>query len=112
MHITNMTFWIHELSQSALAAAVATLGVVILLELHSISRLRRAMDTQLARVFEQLDLLRSQNQQSLALHTTEPQAPRPAPIAMVAHSPPMAGAEARLLASLAAARAQHGRTAA
>lgn len=106
----TMTFWIHELSQSALAAAVAILGVVILLELHSISRLRRAMDTQLARVFEQLDLLRSQHQQSLALQAAQPQAP-PAP-AVVAHSPPLAAGEARLAASLAAARARLGRTAA
>jgi hypothetical protein len=104
----SMTFWIHEVSQSALAAAVATLGVVILLELRSIVRLRRAMDTHLARVFEQLDLLRTENRPSTA-PASEPQA---APPAAVAYSPPIGGGEARLMASLAAARARQGRTAA
>jgi hypothetical protein len=62
----NMTWlqmsWLHEISQTALAAAVVTLGVVILLELRSIKLLRRAMDTHLGRVFEQLDLLRFDQQ--------------------------------------------------
>src|SRR5665213_4265181 len=55
--------WLHDVSQSALAAAVLTLGVVILLELRSVLRLRHAVDSNLARVFEQLDLLRFENQQ-------------------------------------------------
>jgi hypothetical protein len=55
--------WLHEISQSALAAAVAILGAVILLELQSIKSLRRSLDAQLNRVFEQLDLLRFENQQ-------------------------------------------------
>jgi hypothetical protein len=106
----SMTFWIHEISQSALAAAVATLGLVILLELRSISRLRRAMDTHLARVFEQLDLLRTENRQLTAVPAPEPQAAPP--VTVVAYSPPIGSGEARLMASLAAARARQGRTAA
>ena len=54
----NLMSWVHEISQSALAAAVAMLGLVILLELRSIARLRSLVDGHLARVFEQLDLLR------------------------------------------------------
>ena len=49
---------LHEISQSALAAAVLILGLVILLELRSIARLRSLVDGHLTRVFEQLDLLR------------------------------------------------------
>jgi hypothetical protein len=54
--------WLHEISQAALAAAVVTLGLVILLELRSIKLLRRSMDSHLGRVFEQLDLLRFEKQ--------------------------------------------------
>ena len=51
---------LHEVSQTALAAAVLTLGLVILLEIRSFARLRRMMDINLARVFEQLELLRGE----------------------------------------------------
>lgn len=61
--------WIHEISQSALAAAVLTLGCVILLELRSIAHLRRAVDGNLNRVFEQLDLLRFESQQLVEAQT-------------------------------------------
>ena len=61
--------WLHDASQAALAAAVMTLGLVMLLELRSIARLRRAVDCNLARVFEQLDLLRFENQQLLEAQT-------------------------------------------
>jgi hypothetical protein len=104
--------WVHEISQSALAAAVATLGLVILLELRSISRLRRAVDGHLTRVFEQLDLLRSDSQQVLELTARTPTPTAPAP---VTPTPPravqtaLAGSEARLLAALTAARARLGR---
>jgi len=54
---------LHDISVSALAAAVATLGVVIMLELRSVLKLRQVVDGNLARVFEQLDLLRFENQQ-------------------------------------------------
>ncbi|MGH8207954.1 MAG: hypothetical protein ACRETK_14355, partial [Steroidobacteraceae bacterium] len=53
----------HDIGVSALAAAVATLGVVILLELRSVLKLRQVVDGNLARVFEQLDLLRFESQQ-------------------------------------------------
>ena len=110
--------WIHEISQSALAAAVATLGLVIVLELRSISRLRRAVDGHLTRVFEQLDLLRFESQQLLEAQGRTPApsvptatAPAPAPVNALAayHPPALAGGEARLLAALTAARARLGR---
>ena len=50
--------WIHEISLSALALGVVLLGVVIMLELRSIRSMKRTLDRHLARVFEQLDLLR------------------------------------------------------
>lgn len=113
--------WIHDISQTALAGAVLTLGLVILLELRSIVRLRRVVDGHLARVFEQLDLLRYENQQLLEAHTpaaagaaTMRVTRAPAAALTPAHpkppreasSPPLAAGEARLLASLAAARAR------
>jgi hypothetical protein len=107
-----MTFWIHEISQSALAAAVATLGLVMLLELRSISRLRRAMDKHLGRVFEQLDLLRSENQQLLEVQVRSAAANGPAPEPPPPAAAPalvLVGAEARLMATLNAARARQAR---
>jgi hypothetical protein len=99
--------WVHEISQSALALAVATLGVVILLELASISRLRRAMDSHLQRVLEQLEQLMEARSQTPAV-ALRPQPP-PAPEAAVTCAPPALGAgEARLLAALAAARGRQG----
>ena len=56
---------LHEVSQTALAAAVLTLGLVILLEIRSFARLRRMMDINLSRVFEQLELLRGESRQLL-----------------------------------------------
>jgi hypothetical protein len=56
---------LHEVSQTALAAAVLTLGLVILLEIHSFTRLRRMVDINLSRVFEQLELLRAESRQLL-----------------------------------------------
>lgn len=116
--------WIHEISQSALALAVVTLGVVILLELASIARLRRTMDGHLQRVFEQLDLLRGDSQQLIEAHSevqsrvppaAKRRSPAPAapnatpPEAAAAYTPPALGAgEAKLLAALAAARARLG----
>jgi hypothetical protein len=117
--------WMHELSQSALAAAVAVLGCVILLELASISRLRRAMDKNLQRVLEQLDLLRSENQRLLEAHGRAPDsdsravaapvesavmAPAPTLVVPAYAPPPLGSGEARLLAALTAARARLERT--
>ncbi|MGA2023884.1 MAG: hypothetical protein ABSH23_03905 [Steroidobacteraceae bacterium] len=131
MNYLNMNYlnWIHEISQSALAAAVLILGLVILLELRSIARLRRTVDIQLQRVFEQLDLLRleSQHAQPLepaqSLRTLSPMPTLPAVRTAATASPVPAdkqadelsarqglgAGEARLLASLAAARARLAR---
>jgi hypothetical protein len=112
----NLMGWVHEISQSALAAAVAILGLVILLELRSIARLRSLVDGHLTRVFEQLDLLRLGTQQPVDImeRAAEP-ATRPASIAAPASAPagpaaytqpPLGAGEARLLAALTAARAR------
>jgi len=113
----NLMGWVHEISQSALAAAVAILGLVILLELRSIARLRSLLDGHLTRVFEQLDLLRLGSQQPVetneravppATRTTSIAAPASNPgNAASAYTQPALGAgEARLLAALTAARAR------
>ena len=113
----NLMGWVHEISQSALAAAVAILGLVILLELRSIARLRSLVDSHLTRVFEQLDLLRLGSQQPV--ETNEPagaaatratssaaSASAPASAAAAYPQPPLGAGEARLLAALTAARAR------
>ena len=46
---------LHDVSQTALAGAVLTLGLVMLLEIRSFARLRRMVDINLSRVFEQHD---------------------------------------------------------
>ena len=113
----NLLGWVHEISQSALAAAVAILGLVILLELRSIARLRSLVDGHLTRVFEQLDLLRIAGQQPVetnesavapATRTASVAAPASvAPSAATAYAqPPLGAGEARLLAALTAARAR------
>jgi hypothetical protein len=56
---------LHDISQTALAAAVLALGLVILLELRSFTRLRRSVDINLGRVFEQLEMLRAESRQML-----------------------------------------------
>jgi hypothetical protein len=56
---------LHDVSQTALAAAVLTLGLVILLELRSFARLRRSVDINLGRVFEQLEMLRAESRTML-----------------------------------------------
>ena len=134
-----MLSWVHEISQSALAAAVLTLGLVILLELRSIARLRRAIDGNLERVFEQLDLLRFESQllieaQSKPVARQRPVAPvspgvvarssteaaivatayqkasqlagSGAPAEQIAERCGLPAGEARLLSSIAAARAR------
>jgi hypothetical protein len=42
-----------------------TLGLVVLLELRSFNRLRRSVDINLGRVFEQLEMLRAESRQML-----------------------------------------------
>jgi hypothetical protein len=119
-YLSYVHYWIQEISQSALAVAVATLGLVILLELSSIRRLRHAMDMQLTRVLEQLDLLRSENQRLLEAQGRAPASSERAATHTAAATPPAAnlaaayhapvvvasGGEARLLAALTAARAR------
>jgi hypothetical protein len=131
--------WLHEISQSALAAAVVTLGVVILLELRSIKLLKRSMDNNLGRVFEQLDLLRLEQQPEDGAQRDSAAARAPAhaggPVAApaaagnaytaaaalastgmraeeIAQRCGLAAGEARLLASLAAARTRNQRASA
>ena len=60
--------WVHDVSIAALAAAVVTLGCVMLLELRALAALRRNVDAHLARVFEQLDLIRFDHVQLLEAH--------------------------------------------
>ncbi len=122
--------WIHAISESALAAAILILGLVIMLELRSIRSMKRNLDTHLARVFEQLDLLRldhssraeSDNTRIVPLPTA---AVTPVPLSSLNDNPYTAAAtlassgmsaeeiarrcglaagEARLLASMAAAK--------
>jgi hypothetical protein len=128
--------WLHEISQSALAAAVVTLGVVILLELRSIKLLKRSVDNNLGRVFEQLDLLRLEQQPEQGARRDGAPARAPAHTGGSVATPAAAGnaytaaaalastgmraeeiaqrcglaaGEARLLASLAAARTRNQR---
>lgn len=52
-----------EWVQPALAGAILLLGVVLALELRSVARLRRSLNHDMARLFEQLDLVRFDSQQ-------------------------------------------------
>jgi hypothetical protein len=127
--------WLHEISQAALAGAVVTLGLVILLELRSIKLLRRLVDNSMGRVFEQLDLMRLDQhpgdtdsaQPSVVVRAAMPASAASAPAAAapaagnayaaaaalastgmrpeeIAQRCGLGAGEARLLASLAAAR--------
>lgn len=116
--------WVHDVSIAALAAAVVTLGGVMLLELRALAALRRDMDAHLARVFEQLDLIRFDHVQLLEAHAriagamaaaapvsasaerTLNLSPTSAPMSVPQIPQPVAAGEARLLASLAEARAR------
>ena len=124
---TNYLNWIHEISQSALAAAVLILGLVIVLELRSIAKLRRTVETQLQRVFEQLDLLRVESQEARppepaqsvrtlsamptlpAVRTAATAVPAGKQVDELSARQSLGAGEARLLASLAAARARLAR---
>jgi hypothetical protein len=57
--------WIltHDWTQFALAGSVAMLGVVVALEIRAFGRLRHDVTRDLARIFEQLDLVRFETQQ-------------------------------------------------
>jgi hypothetical protein len=56
---------LHDVSLTALAGAVLTLGLVMLLELRSFNRVRRSVDINLGRVFEQLEMLRAESRSML-----------------------------------------------
>jgi hypothetical protein len=57
--------WIltHDWTQLALASSVAMLGIVVALEIRAFTRLRHEVARDLARIFEQLDLVRFETQQ-------------------------------------------------
>lgn len=99
--LTQLWLHVRDVSVSALAAAVLTLGVVLLMELRCVVRLRHSMDSNLARVFEQLDLLRFETQQLLEgqqlARTSQPALPAVAAAAASAPvtSNPAAGAMSR-----------------
>jgi hypothetical protein len=80
---------IHDLSESALAAAVLALGLVMLLELRSLGRLRNTVARDLSRVFEQLDLLRFDSQQLIEVQTAPASTSSPSP------TPPQSAAAVR-----------------
>jgi len=126
----HLSLSVHDISVTALAAAVITLGVVLLMELRCVLRLRQVVDNQLGRVFEQLDLLRFETQQLLEgqqspeSRPTVPVVREAVPAAPVAPSaapalgpqsratthesvrPGITAGEARLLSSLAQARSR------
>ncbi len=97
--LQGMLSHVHDISLSALAVAIILLGAVILLELRSVVRLRQVTDRSLARVFEQLDLLRFESQQLLEQRqlweqrqapVARPQMHAAAPAAPVSTAPPVA----------------------
>jgi hypothetical protein len=94
----------YDWSEAALAGAVLALALVLVLELRSTQRLRRLVGQELARIFEQLDLVRFENQQLLEQRV--PEMPRRLPAAAVAPPPAeRAGADYGAAARLAAAGA-------
>lgn len=65
---------IYQWMQPALAGAIVLLGVVLMLELRSVARLRRSLNRDMARLFEQLDLVRFDSQQLAAATPAVPAA--------------------------------------
>ena len=79
---------LHDVSQTALAAAVLMLGLVMLLELRSFNRVRRSVDINLGRVFEQLEMLRAESRKMLeAQEQAQAAAARAAPVVAAAEVP-------------------------
>jgi Protein of unknown function (DUF2802) len=70
----------HDWTQIALASSVLALGVVVALEVQAFARLRREVTRDLARIFEQLDLVRFETQQ-LRESPVPPARPASAPVA-------------------------------
>jgi hypothetical protein len=69
----------HDWTQIALAGAILALGLVVALEVQAFARLRREVTRDLARIFEQLDLVRFETQQ---LHESQVR-PSSAPVALL-----------------------------
>jgi hypothetical protein len=70
----------HDWTQIALASSVLALGLVVALEVQAFARLRREVTRDLARIFEQLDLVRFETQQ-LRESQAPPVRPVSAPVA-------------------------------
>jgi len=70
----------HDWTQIALASSVLALGLVVALEVQGFARLRREVTRDLARIFEQLDLVRFETQQLRESHAP-PARPASAPVA-------------------------------
>jgi hypothetical protein len=89
---------LHDVSQTALAAAVFTLGLVMLLEMRSFNRVRRSVDINLGRVFEQLEMLRAESRQMLEAQAKALTALRAAPMVGPARPDPAEMLERPLIA--------------
>jgi hypothetical protein len=73
---------IQDISQTALALAVLSLGVVVAFELRSLGRLRRTLNLDLQRLFEQLDLVRFDGQQLAEAQQQSARAPQRTAVAL------------------------------
>jgi hypothetical protein len=94
----------YDWSEAALVAAVLALTLTVALVLRSTQRLRRLMGQELARIFEQLDLVRFENQQLLEQRPVE--ATRlPATVPVVVPAPDRGASDYGIAARLAAAGA-------
>ena len=94
----------YDWSEAALAAAILALALVLVLELRSTQRLRRLVGQDLARIFEQLDLVRFENQQLLEQLPGEPTR-TPASVPVVAPALQRGASDYGAAARLAAAGA-------
>jgi hypothetical protein len=65
----------HDWTQIALAGSVLALGLVVALEVQAFARLRREVTRDLARIFEQLDLVRFETQQLRESQVRPPSTP-------------------------------------
>jgi len=94
----------YDWSEAALAGAILALALVLVLELRSTQRLRRLVGQDLARIFEQLDLVRFESQQLLQ-QLPAGAAPPPASVPVVAPVPQRGASDYGIAARLAAAGA-------